>query len=243
MWNLSPEEWNQFYREARERVVKLGPDEQVAELKRYHADRENEVKRLELATFLSQRRAELMGLAYNADRRGHLFTEEKAKLEGTSRKKLEAALAEAKAWEEKGKWQDAKYVRNFLVFEGIDDVLGQRAEATETVEQAEAVWETSPSQWQQLWDDADSVVDGLGAEEQVAEAKRAQAENDREEAEALAAFAEYQDSSATSKFLSKTPSILEHIIEGMKNPFDLLFLGLAIFSAYGIASGSSSEEE
>jgi hypothetical protein len=172
-----------------------------------------------------------MGLSFGDEQRETLLTEEVARYEGFSDPDLDRAIRELEAWEEGGKWSDPAFVRDHLIYEHILEALSQRY--TDSDDQDPGV--PSEQEWEQLYASAVAEVDAIPEQQRARNAR----ERERRQEQEIRQIVDSYRREATKEAAGSALSFFFQNYFGM---FDLLFGFLAVGSAYGIASGRSSEE-
>lgn len=182
---------------------------------------------------LSHHHAELkgnhQGLSRDDLKREAIFRQEEERFRKMSPEQLKKAGEDLKKWNEGGKWKDSAYVRDFLIYSYIDEALQAEADRQE-VDPDEL--EIAPAQWQQYYKAAAKRADAVPAGERVAEAKRIEAEHEK-------ALAELDDDPGEGSAGAVATGFLALFFRSMFGLMDVIFIILAVATAYHLASGLS----
>ncbi len=232
-WEPSPEEWKLLHDASRAEVDAVPPQECADLSRKIETEEREDEKRLRLTRHAATLRIEAMGLAYADERRSDIWEEESKKYEGLSCKALDAAIAELDAWEKRGKWSDADYVRNHLIFHIVDQAVFERRSKSE--EGGDGSWSVNSDGWVYLYEDAEAEVDAIPEADRVARLK--EIETDRERG--WDRWLQLSDPEETKEVAGEMVTLF---FTSMFSVLDAIFLFLAVGTAYKIACGKSEEE-
>ena len=166
--------WEEAFDEAYERVEQMTDGNVRDEWARYRQEQElaawqeGDDLRGRLADHEASRGADGRGLAYDDPRRGELYSDAFQKHRKLSGDQLQAAIAELEAWEAGGKWADADYVRDFLIYRYIDQAWEEQS-ATEGGEDADV--QPTEAEWKRFYEAAVAEVDAMSPEDRLARAQ------------------------------------------------------------------------
>jgi len=192
----------------------------------------NMMERYALASHHAELKANRQGLSYDDPKRNAIYTQEEQRFKAMPPDQIKKAADEMEKWEQGGKWKDAAYVRDFLIYSYIDKALEAEADkkGVETDER-----EVTPVQWQQHHRDAVKRADGIAADQRLAEAKRIEAEQKAAMDKATAEMEEEVGDAAGQAAVG----LLGLFFSALFGWMDILFLILAVATAYHLASGLS----
>jgi hypothetical protein len=200
---------------------------------------ETDVKRMRIAAHRAERLAMRKGLAPGADEREKLFDQEHEKCKAMTTAELDKAIQGIEAWEKGGKWTDAEYVRNYLVYAYAHEAIkakkpnaGDKSSDTED-EDEEEVPSVTPAEWKQFHSAAIAKVDAIPPEQRAAKAQEVEAERERRAKEAIARAVKDAEKSDSHSGIGGAASLF---FQAMFGPIDILFFLLAIITAYRIGS-------
>ncbi len=150
-------------------------DEGVEDSEAVVAGAERVGKAMRVAYHRAHRKAREEGLWYGDRRWKELEWEEWRHALKLSPEELDTVVAEIDAWDAGAKWEDAAYVRTFLIYNHIDEALAERRAESGYLHE-----EFVASQWKGLHENAVAAIDALSPEERAAQAKAIHAQGDRE---------------------------------------------------------------
>jgi hypothetical protein len=180
-----------------------------------------------IASHRSTRRADEEGLSPWSEKRGEYLEEERSKIAEMEEQEVEAALAEIEQWED-AKWSDPAYVRTYLIYHYASELdTDADAAAEEQADFDEDAYYDNASmeaRWNGWFAQASTKVDNMSAEEQRVEAERIRAEE--------------KDFGAAEVGLGLIALLVVFILATF-GFFDLIFVIIAMVTAYKLASGWS----
>lgn len=228
-------EWQEMYTTASDEINVLAPDEQLARARKIEHEQEQQIKWRRLAYHRADRRGDQLGLSYVDTARDQLYDEELAASAKLPEQDVDAAISDLESWQVEGKWSDHEYVREFLIYHRIDQNLEDRPideDEEEVDDDAEA------EGWKRQYEDAAAHVDAMSQSDRMQEARRIEAENDRRIQEMMAQF---NDVSAED-VMDDGGGFLKIFTTSMFGLMDLVFLGLAVVTAFRIGGQGLSTE-
>ncbi|UCD30335.1 MAG: hypothetical protein JSV03_07665, partial [Planctomycetota bacterium] len=228
-------QWESVYKEADQRVAKMSDQEVRTKFKEYRDElvEAADPRTLRLASYYSNMRANQKGLAYDSQARETMYEEELGKYKSMSDDELDKAVSDLEAWESGGKWDDTEYVRTFLIYEHINEAIANM----ESEEEGEDI---TSQKWKQMYDQAMAEVDDISPAERLSRAKQIEMERERKIEEAMAKWKDQADISDSD---ADVGGVLGLFASSMFGFFDLVFMFLALGTAYRVASGGVGETE
>ena len=226
--NLSDEGVRKRWQEYRDAAMELEEYDKVFELAGHH----------------SELRAEAAGLSYGDEQRTTLFEEEQARFEALSPEEIETELASLQSWEEGGRWSDEQYVRHFLIYERVDGPVEQWYEEheppydEESEDDEEDFIEMPEEVWKGIHAKAASEVDAMTPEARLAEARKIEADREREYEEFFAAHESEVGESETADF-GFGKALFAFIVTAF-GLLDLIFIALAVYTGFKVAVGTQA---
>lgn len=189
-------------------------------------------ERYVLASHHATLKANRQGLSYDDPQRQAIYAQEQQRFKDMPEDRVRKAMEEMKQWEQGGKWKDAAYVRDFLIYSYIDEAL--EAEATKRGVDTDEL-EVTPAQWAQYHQAAAKRADGIPENQRVAEAKQIELDRSEESERALAEAEEESEDAAGKAAIG----LLGLFFSALFGWMDILFIILAVATAYHLASGLS----
>ncbi len=228
--------WRESVEEAKAKVEAMSADERLSAAKDIARlqDRERIVDAI--TDHLASVRATREGLPPYDEKSFEYSQDERERLSRLGDEELATAEKERKAWEEGGKWSDEPYVRGFLIQARIDDAIARETRPSGDESAGDSETEPVPpgdsAETQQKHRiKATAVVDRMTPSDRVQEAK------DRE-------AGTYVDPDAPTISASEAASgLLSFMWWEMFGVFDIIFMLLALATAYRVASGELSKAE
>jgi len=208
--------------------------------------------RYDLAEHHADLKGNRQGLSYDDPKREAILVEEKTRFNSMPAAQIEKEMDAMEKWEKGDKWKDPAYVRDFLIYTYIDQALEAEAKkkgsntAAKTDPDADEDSDSdsfefqirptvTPAQWQQHYKAAVKRVDAIPADKRFAEVKRIEAEKEKEAEKAMAEMEEALGDAAAEA----AKSVAGIFFSTMFGFVDILFILLAISTAYYLASGLS----
>ncbi|MBN1489357.1 MAG: hypothetical protein JXA69_05515 [Phycisphaerae bacterium] len=216
------ERWQTVHDEELARVTVLSDDELREEEERLDALEKEEDRWFRLAHHASSRRADGQGLSRDDEKREALYEEESARYKAMPDAEVEAELEKLDAWEAGGKWADAAYVRDFLIYA-----------ATDRAREEAAADEGTPEEWQASYEAGRAEVDAIPADQRVARAQQVEAEQTEAFERLMQQYREETEASQRQALGQAVGFFLSTVFRGT----DILFILLAIGTAYKVGSG------
>ncbi len=230
---FSRRDWHPLYKDKAAEVDALSAEDRLSGAKSRAQQLENDANIDLLAMHHSGLRAIHDGLPDGDDRHDTYYEEEKAKWNEASKAEVKAATSEREAWEKGAKWDDARYVTDYLIRHEVRGKIEQRQDDI-----AED-WEPNKDEWQTMRTEAVAAISETPEPDRRERAERAERE-EREQFEAMIAEARRQFASdLTEELVGNVSSAFVSSSFGM---MDVLFFVLALVSAYKIAAGMTSDD-
>jgi len=221
--SYTPEQWQALYEPAAARVEAMSPAERQAEARRLESEDQREARVNQVGWRHAEARARRQGLAPGDDRRQKFFEEERARAEQLAEEALKQEASRAKAWDEGEKWRDEAFVRDELIYTLASSMAQERA-----AERGGNYWEVQQEEWAALYKAATAEAEATPAGQRRARIEELEAQAQRSFQAALDA-----DDDAVGEVAG---SMLGLFVSSMFGPFDLLFLFLALASAYRLGA-------
>lgn len=233
---IHPDSWRAMRRIAKTEVDKMTPEEQLEIAKTIEHERIREEKTLRLA-------GHEMVLAYYStppSERDELspnrFEQLEARFEAMSDEELDAAAAELDVWNSGGKWNDVEWVRNRVIQDRVSEAVNTLYEDTDD-EDYEGPTE---QQRQKLYDEATRDADQVPHEERVVLVKKFDEDRKRMVQQVMQNSRERFSDELQSDY---TGQAFSYFVENYFSVFDILFVGLAVASAFKIAMGGGVNDD
>jgi hypothetical protein len=228
---LPRREWEALHAETCAQVDALSHDERCARSKGIEHDTDRARKRSRIAYHRTE--LEELGQLYDGDRHDALLEKHTAECATMTDAELDAAIADIERWDDGAKWEDPAYVRDRLIAlyadEAADEHFGDTDSDTDEFE------EPGPELWKAFHEAAAARADAVPEGERLARVRQLEESHDAKWAEAQA-DAQWQETSEMSSQLAGA------FFTTMFGPIDLLFILLALGSAYRIAGGGTGTE-
>lgn len=188
-------------------------------------ERSDDLDRHVLAVHHADLLANRQGLSYDDPKREAIHKEQQKKFQAMSSEQVAKASADLEAWNQGRKWEDSSYVRDFLIYYYIDEAIAAESESEDS--ETEDLG-TTPAQWKKHYQTAVKRVDGIPADERLVEAKQIEEKEQAGNEELASALVAEAARSMASIFFQE-----------MFGLFDIIFVLLAVGTAYHLASGLS----
>lgn len=229
------EEWKTLYAEAAEKVEAIPQAERLELIKKVESDLEDKYLRDQLVSHHTARSAKRQGLSDNDPKRHEIEKEQQGRFAAMTHEELLTEKAKKEAWDNGGIWEDSEASRDELIYtyarQAIADEDSRRRESDPNREE---YWTPSTAEWKQIYGDAVTKADALPAAERKATVERHKAEQS-------AAFMQQLEEREGEEFRASAGEAVAGFFSTMFNPLDLLFFGLAVWTAFGVASGRKAE--
>jgi hypothetical protein len=230
--------WPDAMAEAEQHAKRMSAEE-VRQSWRYYQDHPEptpptkDVRPARLGYHHADMRAYYAGLAPDDPQRKTLQEEELAKYGAMSDEELSAAVAELEAWMGGTKWEDPEYVHHKAIYGRMMAVMQAQAEEAE-----DDAFTFSPDQWTELYAKTSAEVSALSPQEKLAEAREFDAQQEEHTAAMIAGIESLKEMLAALPELELDYAALtQPFFESMFSLFDVIFIILAVATAYGLASG------
>ncbi len=228
------EQWDEVADEVEQITAKMG-DEEIRGLWQKYRDElatsNREDREWRLAEHRAQRAGDKAGLLPWCDRREELTQEHLQTIKALSDEELDAELAGLDEWENEGRYADAEYVRDYLIYHQANDAMYGPDSPDEEDEAAEE------ARWKVVYAKATTEVEAVPVAERAAEVRRIEDEAQRQQEEMLANLQRSMDSETGGG----SGGWVALFFSAMFDPIDGLFLLLAMATAFKVGMGSSAE--
>jgi hypothetical protein len=211
-----------------------------------------EAHRSSLADHHATLKGNHQGLSYDDPKRQTILNEERTRFNSMTQAQVQKAAEDLKKWEDGGKWKDSAYVRDFIIYTYIDEALEAEAKKTskKTAAKAESDEDSdsdsdsseimirpsvTPAKWQELYRAAVKRADAIPADKRLAEVKRIETEQEKQAEKAAAEM----EAAMGDVAAEAAKGIASFFFSEMFGFVDILFILLAISTAYYLASGLS----
>ncbi|MHC4478779.1 MAG: RING finger protein [Planctomycetota bacterium] len=230
-------QWESTFDEAAKKVSAMSDDQVRAQSQQNQAAKEQtlanppDFRAPRLASHNARRRAKELGLSYGSKARDGIYQKELEKYQGMSDAELDEAIADLDDWEAGGKWEDADYLRSFLIYQQIDEAIAERG----LDEGGKAI---TRAQWREMYDEAAADVDEISADEQFVRAKTIDAQKQQEIQEDFAQMGD-QGSFDQADLGFGPGDVFDLVVTsfvGTFHMYSLLFIVLALLTAFWVAS-------
>lgn len=151
------------------------------------ADQSNAMDRFALTTHHAELKANHQGLSHDDPKRSTIYEQEEQRFKTMPPDQVKKAAEEMEKWNEGGKWKDAAFVRDFLIYAYIDEAVEAEANQDGGDEDETRI---TPAKWEQLHKSAVKRADAIPADQRVAEAKRVESDREKAAEKALAEIEE-----------------------------------------------------
>jgi hypothetical protein len=230
------EQWESAYEEASDRVSAMS-DEELTELQEFY-DRLDDERIWTLADHYSTVRAMRQGLPRYDPLEFKFYREEQRRLAGMTDVELDAAMEEYQAWLEGGKWEDPDDARIFLTYYLVEQTIDALAEAQPTrFEYPDA------ERWKKLYEEKAAEIEAMSPEDRQALIEEAKTK-EQESASAYESIDAEQALEQISQEVGVTTwlAVLGLFFFALFGFFDIIWLVLAVTSAYKVATGVISAD-
>lgn len=234
---VSQDAWKAIYATAKMKVEGLAHAAQVKELKAMLLDTDRKTKRRRLASHRAERRAEQIGLDYYDEKRGTFLKEEYSKTERLDETSLNRAITELDAWENGKKWEDRGFVRDYLIYGFIAESARESQEGQDDLDMFSDEYEPyfEPDEWKNVYENAVAQVEDIPSAQRREAAQSLQDERELHEQQQLAERQVEQLSEAVVGTSDSVGSAASSLFAGLCGPIDLIFILLAVGTAFRIA--------
>ncbi len=229
-WDPSDDEWKTLFDAQTAVVDAMSAEERAAALKGRETDFDLDEKVMIVTEHEMDRQALREGLAYTDERRRAIYAELETKSRGLSKEELDARITEINAWDNGGMWADADYLRDRLIEEHTNQAL---REHRQNLGEEDNFAAPSPEEWTRFRDEAVTFVDAVPPDQYREHLELMQQEQMQKW--------EAQSAARTEEESVAIVGMLATMFAGLFGPMDLLFMGLALWSAFRLASGGGVE--
>ena len=226
------DEWAALHAEVAAEVDAMSVQDRLSRAKEIEQHNEARHLRESLAFHFADLQADREGLRPFDGQREELAAEHRARLDVMSRDELLAEDAKRDAWDDGAMWEDEAYVRDRLIYAYVDGILHPLHDNPAGAALGSGDSEVSDDEWERVYNDAAAKADAVPVGERPESVRRLEAQRledfqrpfrEKSQAESRAALAD-----AFSSFFSS-----------MFGAIDLLFFGLAVVTAFRVASGGT----
>lgn len=234
-WDIPEKVFRKHYDIALEDAKELSFEERVAKLREVEGKRADDEIRNRLAYHRGELKADRDGISPNDfDARSALQKQLRKELDALSHDQLADESIKLDQWQENGKSSDSAYLRDRLVYAHADlEIETRRGDMARNDDQP--YWIPSNEEWKKFHADAVAKVDTVPADQYAqqlrdVEAKQSQILAEQQQAEARAALKEV------------SAELTGIFFQSMLHPLYLLFVFLALSTAYRIGSHGFSKD-
>jgi hypothetical protein len=234
-WEIPDKVWKERYQTALDDVKELSSDERVAKLREIELNREDDEMRERLAFHRADLQANRDGVSrYDWDARRALTEQQTKELEPLTHDQLVEETAKLDEWEKNGKSADSAYLRDQLIYAHVDLEVEKRRTALPEIPD-EPYWTPNNAEWKDLYAAAKAKVDAIPSEQHAQQIREIEAQQE-------AIFKQRLESSNSAENSELAGALLKGFFQSMLSPIDLLFLFLALSTAYRIGSHGFSKD-
>ncbi|HUU82427.1 MAG TPA: hypothetical protein VM243_02880, partial [Phycisphaerae bacterium] len=230
----SKREWKKLHDAAVADVDAMTVEDRLARARQIEHEQELDGRRNRLASHRAERRVQHEGLPDWSEDWEKFYEEESTRAGELSEEEVEAAVADLDVWEADGKWSDAAYVRDYLIYDRIEQAADELPIDDEE--------EIEPQEWRALYEAAAAEVEGIPEAQRARRARQVEADEEREFEEMKAQWEE-GPAPADEEMEGAVGAFLLGFAFTMFGLMDLLFMGLAVVSAFRIGSRGFSKGE
>lgn len=235
-WEIPDKLWKVRYQIALDDVKELNSEERVAKLKDIELKRADDEMRERLAFHRANRNADRDGVSrYDWEGRRSLAEQQKKELESLTHEQLVEETTKIDEWEKSDKSADPAYMRDQLIYAHVDLEVEKRRDALPENSE-EPSWRSSDAEWKELYGAAKAKVDAIPPEQHAQQVREIEAQ--REEI-----FKQRLEASNSAENSEMAGALIKGFFQSMLNPIDLLFLFLALSTAYRIGSHGFSKDK
>lgn len=234
-WDVPDKVWKEYYQAAMEDVKELTGEERVSKLKEMESQREDDQIRGRLAYHRATLQANREGISiYDWERRTAQREKQSKELDALTHEQLAEEAARLDQWEKDGKEKDSDYLRDQLIYTEVEiEMEKRRGQLSESED--DSYWTPDQSEWQKLYADASSKVDSIPADDYGPKLREAELEHQRISTERFAAAQREEGTRLAG-------SLARFFFMSMLTPLNIIFLLLALSTAYRVGSRGFSKE-
>ncbi len=225
---LPASQWRKMYRNAVANVDSLSPEQQLQRAQELKREQERETECVRLAWHHAELRAMEMGLSVSDKKRSEIAEAETERLNQLSDQELDAQVAKLVEWEDGAKWDDMSYARNYLIYAQVDEAMESwHEDHQEYTDEYDSQFE---QEWKRRYQEVVAQVDTMAPRRCVELAQR----TERQRQQKAEIFFNKMRAEAARDLASDAMTFFFKNSFGL---FDLLWVFLAIGSAFKIAAG------
>lgn len=238
--DIDARQWRTQRSDAIKEVDAMTPDEQLERAKTIENNRKRRTNTLRLAGHDAMIESLTMPPSESETLYSEFYEDRKIHYEDMSDDEFSEAVAMLDAWEKDGKWDDADYVKDQSTYNRVNDAISKR---NEDLPDDADYWAPTDEQWQELVDTATDDVNLMTHDQRAGKLKRTQREQEQKLEEIIAKFQqESADELADALADELTGHAFEFFVANSFGGMDLLFLVLAVGSAFKIATRGSEKD-
>jgi predicted Zn finger-like uncharacterized protein len=227
------DQWKQLYTEAVAEVDAVPVDERLALIKASEVGAEDEGAREELASHHTALLTRREGMSSDDPLAEKIYEKQVERFAAMRHDELVAETTKMEAWNAGGMWDDPAATRDELIYAYADQAIDERRARRRALGDEE-FWTPGADEWQVIYAEASTKADAIPPEQRAETAKRL-------DDEAAAKWRAKWEEEEAAELREDTSNVVAGFFTTMFGPLDLLFFGLAIWTAFGIASGRQSE--
>ncbi|MCO6436364.1 MAG: hypothetical protein J5J06_04670 [Phycisphaerae bacterium] len=224
--------WAEWVEKGTAECQEKSHEERVAFLREIERKDERDGKIGHLALHRAGQRANQAGLPPESDTRDEYYEEEESKLADVDDATLDREIAALDAWEKEHRWNDEQYVHSLVAYHFA------RVESSERLEPR---WEDdddendelTDEEWAEVYQAGVRRADSLGPEERLTLAHKIDSGE---------IWREQMEQESGGQVTAAAVGLFSAFFQSMFQPIDLLFFGLAIFTAYKIGAKGTAED-
>ncbi len=230
---LPASQWRKMYQNAIASVDSLSPEQQLQRAQEVEREQERESERLRLAWHHTELRTMEMGLSQVDKKRSEITKAEIERLKELSDQELDALISKLEEWEDRAKWDDLSYARNYLIYARVNEAMESWYEDHQ--EYSDEYNSQFELEWKSRYQEVVAEVDTL-AQSRCVELARRSEQQQQQKAEA------FYDEVQAEMTRDLASDAMTFFFENSFGVFDLLWVFFAIGSAFKIASGGAMED-
>lgn len=238
--DLKGRTWDDLYTSAAANADEMTPEEQLAKAKEMDFAESLEIDRSVVAMHRAMLRDMDAGAQYAEDgdeAESEYWEEEFEKVKQLSPEELKAEADRIQAWEEGGKWQDARYVRYLVISETFDERWAEWSDREEAEKEDGGPPAGPEPDWTELYPQIAAEVDKLTTEQQLAAHKALEEKAERRSKAFIEELAAEQAAAEEQEMQEFKEEMTAGFFSVMFGPLDVLFFLFGAITAFRIASG------
>lgn len=234
-WDVPDKVWRERHQIALDDVKEMNSEERVAKLKEMELKREIDEMRERIAYHRAEIKADRDGVPrFDWEARRVLSEQQEKELEPLTHEQLTEETAKLEEWIKEGKSTDAAYLRDQLIYAHIDlEVARQRNLQTENAE--EPLDSPSEAEWNGLYAEAKAKVGAIPPEQHAQQFRDIDTQLEQ-------LYKERMENLAREETREMAGALATGFFQTMFRPLDILFILLALSTAYRIGSHGFSKD-